>query len=102
MIVIQRVVIKGDMPATCNECLLCRTGMFNYKSCGIFTTQVNGDDKPTWCPLEVETDEPKYKLARGVLNWKEGDESAVDAIRRLRDSEDTFNLLPEAPKEVKQ
>jgi len=32
-----------------------------------------------------EPPEPgSYKNARGVLNWKPGDETAVDAIRRLR------------------
>ena len=92
-------VIVDEMPEGCSKC-----GLMGAWSCTIRDKYFRPEyhlTRPDWCPLEVETDEPKYKLARGVLNWKEGDESAVDAIRRLRDSEDTFNLLPEAPKEVK-
>ena len=96
---VKRVIISGKRPPACTFC------RFEYIwKCILKNKRLYVEDLgmiPSWCPLEVETDEPKYKLARGVLNWKEGDESAVDAIRRLRDSEDTFNLLPEAPKEVK-
>ena len=95
-------VIVDEMPKRCAHCDLSKqTYDFRWYCPAIKKYIQITEPIPDECPLEVETDEPKYKLARGVLNWKEGDESAVDAIRRLRDSEDTFNLLPEAPKEVK-